>query len=543
MIKVILFARVSTQQQDLEPQVKAVKKAILSDGYDESEIVVVQGKESAIKLEEEQRQTISEMKELISDNPNVDTIYFYAVDRLARRMVVVLNVYEWAVENNINLIFLNPQRMAIFSINDDGDKTINEFTKIGLMFMAYGAEMEMKIKKARFATAKKAMKAQGKLPQGKPIIGYYLGEDRTILVDTPKAELIISLFNDYVSGDYESMNSLYNKYLFKGLFEPIQSIYKTAGKTKVWNMLKDVSYCGRTKEIVKKKKDGKVVITEIKYPPIISEELFDAVQERLSTRKTMPKYTQNIYFGKGIARCAECKGLLQVVNSINAYGCSDRNHTLHVNMNAVDSIIWHNAAEWYKYYMSLDMSKTMEEYKSKIAEMKVQIDLINVQIQDEYKKQDKAFTKYYQGKVREIIFDKLVNESKSTIDKLSKQKSKIEISLTEFTKMLENIDNTKPLLPKNLNTLSDIDKLEIIRKVVKVCYVKRLEKYQYKIMVEPTDFILPMVYDKEYYIFNSKPFNNRLEVCYQIGGEWQAKDITAIIEIRHANRKPKKKKK
>ena len=53
MKKVICFARVSTIAQDLQPQLDAVKRQIIADNYEESEIVVVKGKESAIKLKEE----------------------------------------------------------------------------------------------------------------------------------------------------------------------------------------------------------------------------------------------------------------------------------------------------------------------------------------------------------------------------------------------------------------------------------------------------------------------------------------------------------
>jgi len=541
MNRVILFARVSSITQDLEPQVAAIKKAIVSDGYKESEILIVQGKESAIKLDEEQRQTLSEMKELVSDNPNVDSIYFFGVDRLARRMGVVLNVYEWAVDNNINLVFLNPHRMSIFTINEHGEKIVNEWTKMSLMFMSYGAEMEMKIKMARFSTAKKLMKQQGKMPQGKPIVGYYLGEDRTILVEPTKAELIRNLFADYVEGDYESLSSLYNKYIIKGLFEPVKSIYKSASRTKVYNILKDCSYCGRTK-IIEHKSKGQVFRTEITYPPILDEELYDAVQEKLASRKTMLKYTQNVYYGKGLVRCAECGGMLKVVNSINSYGCSERNHSLHINMNVVDSIIWYNAAYWYKVWLSLDMEQSLDNHRTKIAELTAAIELIDKQIEDEKNNQDKAFIKYYQGKVREELFDRLINDSNDTISKLGKKKVSLEISLSEFNRMLSNMDNTKSYEPWELDNLSDSDKMEIIRKVIKVCYVKRLEKYKYEIQIEPSDFISSNVYDREVYIFNSKPFNNKLEVNMMVADRCEVKDITGIINIRHANRKNKKRK-
>jgi DNA invertase Pin-like site-specific DNA recombinase len=82
----------------------AVKRAA-SVKYKESEIEEVYGKESAIKLKEEERQTLKEMKELIVEYPTIETIFFFAVDRLARRMSIVLSIAEWAKDEKINLVF------------------------------------------------------------------------------------------------------------------------------------------------------------------------------------------------------------------------------------------------------------------------------------------------------------------------------------------------------------------------------------------------------------------------------------------------------
>ena len=40
-------------------------------GYKENEIIIVKGKESAIKLREEERQTLNEMKQLISEHKSI----------------------------------------------------------------------------------------------------------------------------------------------------------------------------------------------------------------------------------------------------------------------------------------------------------------------------------------------------------------------------------------------------------------------------------------------------------------------------------------
>lgn len=67
MIKCICFSRVSSSShQDLDAQRAAIMKAALKE-YKSNEIVEVKGKESAIKLSEEERRTLNELKEIVQE--------------------------------------------------------------------------------------------------------------------------------------------------------------------------------------------------------------------------------------------------------------------------------------------------------------------------------------------------------------------------------------------------------------------------------------------------------------------------------------------
>ena len=72
--KCICFCRVSTQLQSLDEQKETVIANAIADGYKRDEIAIVEGKESAIKLKEEERQTIAEMKKIISENPSMNPL-------------------------------------------------------------------------------------------------------------------------------------------------------------------------------------------------------------------------------------------------------------------------------------------------------------------------------------------------------------------------------------------------------------------------------------------------------------------------------------
>ena len=79
MKKVICFLRVSSIQQDLEAQRIAVLSEIKKDGYKPNEVEIVSAKESAIKLDEMQRQTLNEMKSLIEKYDSIKDVYFFAI--------------------------------------------------------------------------------------------------------------------------------------------------------------------------------------------------------------------------------------------------------------------------------------------------------------------------------------------------------------------------------------------------------------------------------------------------------------------------------
>ena len=194
--KCICFVRVSTIQQDFEAQKNEVYQAALSDGYKKEEIAIVEGKESAIKLKEEKRETLNEMKEIIKENPSIEAVYIYAIDRLARKVSVVLSVKEELDRNGINLVFLHPYKIKTLDRNKEADITTSMF----LTFLAYGAQMEMEIKKRRFKTAKDNLRLMGKVSEGKPLFGYK-NENKFVVIDESVSPYIKQAFEDYISKD------------------------------------------------------------------------------------------------------------------------------------------------------------------------------------------------------------------------------------------------------------------------------------------------------------------------------------------------------
>ena len=135
--KCICLVRVSTEQQKLEGQKEKVISAAISDGYKLEEIAVVEGKESAIKLQEEERETLNEMKNIIAQYPTIESVYVFAIDRLARKVSIILSVKDYLLKNKVNLVFLNPRKLATMIRNDKGVMVEDEMTSMMLLFLGY----------------------------------------------------------------------------------------------------------------------------------------------------------------------------------------------------------------------------------------------------------------------------------------------------------------------------------------------------------------------------------------------------------------------
>ena len=102
MGKVILFSRVSTLGQDLTQQNNELFAEAKRNGFAEKDIILIEQKESAIKLDEEERKGIAKLKETIMSQ-KIDCVIIYEISRLARRPTVLYSVRDFLIENNVHI--------------------------------------------------------------------------------------------------------------------------------------------------------------------------------------------------------------------------------------------------------------------------------------------------------------------------------------------------------------------------------------------------------------------------------------------------------
>ena len=109
--KCIILSRVSTLIQDLVQQTEAVRKQAMADGYED--IVVIEDKESAVKLDEESRLGLTRLKNMILSDPTIKCVYAYELSRIGRRPEVNYNIRNFLQEHRVQLIILSPYMKVI----------------------------------------------------------------------------------------------------------------------------------------------------------------------------------------------------------------------------------------------------------------------------------------------------------------------------------------------------------------------------------------------------------------------------------------------
>lgn len=493
MKRVICFLRVSSQRQDLTPQRDAVMDAILRDKYKESEILEVSGKESAIKKDEEERETLNEMKNLVNHYPSIESIYFFAVDRCARRMSIVLSVAEWADKNNINLVFLHPYPISTMMENEKGKRVKNPMSEMILFLMGYAAQMEMNVKTARFEAAKERNKELNK-PNGKIIYGYTTDKDKNVIADKVKGQVVKWVFDSYLK-DGMSTTEIFDEGVARGYWHDLSERTSKANHIRI--MLKNYCYAGRPNN------------SGLVYPAIVEESDVDAAIKLMSTKMNKPKsYTRNQYLCKGFIRDAETGYKMVADNSHIKYKLRQQGVIRYgININVADTLIWRTAYEC-KWNMLTHADEGQQDA------IKAQLEEINLKITNIYNhidnviqpKYQKSYTAYINGKGG--ITEQMYN---TQIDLLNKEKK-------EYQNRLESLQRRERELVAVLNELEHKEKIN-----VSIYTLKEIsdEKQRIEIIKECiTDMTVQKIGNRKYIIkvYSIMPTSPNIYLYNPLGG-------------------------
>lgn len=442
MKKVIVLSRVSTEGQDLTQQTDEVLREVHKDGYTDSNIIIIEDKESAIKLSEEERHGLNMMKDHINNNPNIKCVYIYELSRLSRRQLVLFSIRDFLVERKIQLICLKPY-FRLLEVNGEMSQTGS------LMFSLFSSlsESEMMLKQERMMRGRRRNKELGKSVGGRPPFGYDVDKNKRYVID-PKNSLIISrIFKDYGYNN-KSMRGIAIELKEEGYFS---NPSLNATHQYIQRILNNPIYKG-----------------EFPYPPIITAELFSVVQQNISryntnkiTRKKEP------FLLKGLVCDAKTGYILSINGAIDTY-FSKHHSGVAIRKNNIDPVVWEHSKIMYERYV-MNKDKLLTLIKSQYQTTAKKISVVDQEIKDIGIKLERVEESYILGRISkkkaEQLRTRLLEEKKL-------KRSRREQFIDQFIKKRKQ-KQCIILDTINEELLTHDDKVSIINKVVSVVMVEK----------------------------------------------------------------------
>lgn len=463
MSKVILFVRVSTLQQHLESQEDALRRAAIADGYSEDDIIVIGKKESAIKLDEEEREGLIELKNILAKE-SIDCIYIFELSRLSRRPMILYSLREQLLQARVQLKCLKPQFTLLTPDRSQYDNMAS------LVFSLFGAmaEQEMIEKKERFHRGKRRLAEEGRYNGGNIPFGYTIDRERNnlIVINEQEAAIVKEVFNLYENGI--SQPQLAREFYRRGITQLTMSFIN--------NILNNRRYTGD-----KHCYEGSSF--ERTYPVIITPEQFENCRRIAKENNTRADKARNVYYAKRLIVCKECgrfwsssgsKVLYHCYDAFNVNRKYDRFTTpqckcrIGISINIMDSILWFVAQEAEVNYILTAASEDREIYQNKIEIIDQKLAFINTRLEELDKKRTRIVDSYIDGDIskekRDERFASLDRERKDILlDQLSFQNERqhLEILLDDLHNNygFDNVDAMVNLLEQNIELRNNISQI------------------------------------------------------------------------------------
>jgi site-specific DNA recombinase len=287
------------------------------------------------------------------------------------------------------------------------------------------------------------------------------------------------------------MMVIYNELVSKGVFKPAKV---NTANSRIRNILANKAYTGDYSD-----NDTKQAI---KYPRIITDELFEAAQVKLQHNREAYKTTsKNVYYGKSLCRC---NGYLMVAYRNNAV-YRDNVTKRGISINAVDTVIWNETCEIYADEQHITDESNKEEWLRQIDENEIKLGNINEILTKNKKQEERLIDLYVDGRINDEQFNSRVGDIKKDNEKWQNEVAKI-YSQNQKLEMLLN-DEINRVAPSKINSVeSDLERKEIINQVIKEVLIEQKENGIWTIRVIAKNDILQNSREQsgEYYYYYNK---------------------------------------
>lgn len=433
--KAILLVRVSTQKQDFDEQERELYQLAINDGFKSENIIAVCEKESGIKLKEDERRGLNQMKEIIAQG-GVSCVYAWEPSRIARKKKVIFSITDYLVERGIQLVIKEPY---IRLLNADG--SINDGAETVLTLFGQLAESEMRNKQARWARTRKANAKAGIWNGGKAIrYGYTIDENNRYIIDEEQSKIVKLCYDLYINSQM-GQNHLRNELMRRGI---------ELTQDRIRRILSFEGYTGKPVQHTYSIDGVKKLGSEIIYPAIISEEIFAAAQNKKVNANHDAHKGHNYYFCRGLLRCPVCGHLYIGYKNLGQYKCVANKHdnkdiekcdnNASVNINALDTLLWDATVSEYIKARSQSQTDKKAEYLEQIKVSESIIAAADKRTEKALQKRQRWAVVFANGDCEENVYQQHRNAVEEEISAIRRDVKSAEEKIEHLTKMIESVN-------------------------------------------------------------------------------------------------------
>ena len=348
----VFFLRVSSSTQQLESQFDEVWDYYSKqDNLDRDSIRVIEYKESGVKLSEEERLGITDLKKLV-ETVGVDCIYVSELSRVARTEKVLWSFVDYLEKNKIQLKCKNPEFCLL-----NEDRTAIPFNS-RLMVSTFGtlATQEAIEKKRRFARGKARKAKEGKYNGGAIPYGYRINKEKDNLIEPDEggeADVVREIFNLYENG--MSQPAIAKELFKRGVKGRAARATKRFTISLVHQILTNDLLTGKPHL-------SKGASYERTYPMIVTPEQFERCRKIAEMNNMVTPKSLRVYYAHRLIKCLECGRYFVSTGSKGYYHCWDAYYPYRefngsegtprcknrvcISVNIMDSLLWELAQEY-----------------------------------------------------------------------------------------------------------------------------------------------------------------------------------------------------
>jgi len=488
-----LYPRVSTDGQErdgtsLETQQQACLKRALELGYDVPERFMVRETYSGLTLD---RPRLNEVRQWVRDG-EVQAVVAYALDRLSRDPVDFIILQEEIERAGVEIILVTESLDS-----SDMGKLISHIK-------GHAAKLEVEKIKERTSRGIRKRAELGMLPNGRGgrLYGYlYMkgkGEGRGIRIPNEnEAEVVRQIFN-WLLEEGLSINGIIKRLRLSS--HPPRESASAWGRSSVYAILTNPAYCGKTyvfrETRVKVEADGKAKGHRPKAthqqrpkdewmeipnatPPIISEDVFNAAQERLQKNRELAKRnTKRDYLLRGLVKCRACGRSYIGTTSISRqngnvyqrsyYRCGARDSISPVRCNNrrlradyLDRVVWEQLESVLaKPETILAEAQTKQEQTGDIGVLERNLARTMAQLANREKQKTRTW-KAFEITGDEETFKQSIGQLRGEVETLQREESRLQHEIAanvQFTPDPQDVKKVCETVRQNLNNLSLEDK-------------------------------------------------------------------------------------